>query len=221
MDTTDKIAEALTKLQWRRGFRGFAGPGGPGGRSGGPGGRHGRQHGGPFGKDGLFGENGPFGDGGPFGDSGPFGKDGPFGSHFTDTDGPGHGETVGRDEWREWARRLGGRLGGRAQLRLLIALAQVGHAIGVSALGEAIGVDQPRASRLVAQGVELDLLRREADPDDARRTLIALTDKGRAITNRFLGAQKASVDVALDSFTDEEKETLANLLTRLADAWPK
>ncbi|KZE21730.1 hypothetical protein B8X04_02740 [Brevibacterium casei] len=106
-------------------------------------------------------------------------------------------------------------------MRLLIALAQVGHAIGVSALGEAIGVDQPRASRLVSQGVELDLVRREADPDDARRTLIALTEKGRAIADRFLGAQRESVDVALDSFTDKEREMLADLLTRLADAWPR
>ncbi|GAA3842560.1 hypothetical protein KACC15558_23290 [Brevibacterium ammoniilyticum] len=73
----------------------------------------------------------------------------------------------------------------------------------------------------MSQGVELDLLRREADPDDARRTLIALTEKGRAITNRFLGAQQASVDVALDSFTDKERETLADLLSRLADAWPR
>ncbi|RAE53319.1 hypothetical protein DN540_37345 [Burkholderia multivorans] len=93
--------------------------------------------------------------------------------------------------------------------------------MGVSALGEAIGVDQPRASRLVSQGVELDLVRREADPDDARRTLIALTEKGRAIADRFLGAQRESVDVALDSFTDKERELLAALLPRLADAWPR
>jgi len=91
----------------------------------------------------------------------------------------------------------------------------------VSALGEAIGVDQPRASRLVSQGVELDLLRREADPEDARRTLIALTEKGRTITDRFLGAQRASVDVALDSFSETERAQLAELLTRLAEAWPR
>ncbi|WP_339391295.1 MarR family winged helix-turn-helix transcriptional regulator [Brevibacterium metallidurans] len=214
-DTTAKIAEALTQLQWRRGFRGP----GPGGHRGGPGGFPGGN---------PFAEGGPFGDGGLFGKGGPFGTgpgDSERGHHGPDHGGPGHGrdrrDHPGRDEWREWAHRLGGRLGGRAQLRLLIALAQVGHAIGVSALGEAIGVDQPRASRLVSQGVELDLLRREADPDDARRTLIALTEKGRAITNRFLGAQQASVDVALDSFTDKERETLADLLTRLADAWPR
>ena len=52
------------------------------------------------------------------------------------------------------------------------------HPLSVSELGDAVGVDQPRASRLVQQGVELGLVRREADPDDARRTRIALTDQG-------------------------------------------
>ena len=108
-----------------------------------------------------------------------------------------------------------------ALIRLLVSLVQAGTALGVSALGDAIGVDQPRASRLVSQGVELGFLRREADPDDARRTLIALTDKGRAITNRFRGAQRENVDQALSEFTEEERAQLASLLTRLADAWPK
>lgn len=207
--STEKIAEALTRLQWRRGFRGLSGHG-----------RHGDHGGGqnPFGGPNPFSGDGPLS--GLFGEGGPFGKDGPFGGDRASGRDGDHGHP-GRDEWREWSRRLGGRLGGRAQLRLLIALAQVGHAIGVSALGEAIGVDQPRASRLVSQGVELDLVRREADPDDARRTLIALTEKGRAIADRFLGAQRESVDVALDSFTDKEREMLADLLTRLADAWPR
>ncbi|GAA1861209.1 hypothetical protein GCM10009813_22970 [Brevibacterium marinum] len=72
----------------------------------------------------------------------------------------------------------------------------------------------------MSQGVELGLLQREVDPEDARRTLIALTDKGRAITSRFRGAQRESVDQALDGFSDEERALLAQLLSRLADAWP-
>ena len=189
-DDIQTIAEALTRLQWRRG------PGGPRGfgpfpgvdERGGPG-----EHRGP-GERG-FGEHGF---GGPrHSEEFPFG-----GRHHPGMGRGGHGR-------------------GRALLRLLTSLVQAGSALGVSALGEAIGVDQPRASRLVTQGVELGLLRREADPDDARRTLIALTDKGRAIINRFRGAQRDSVDQALSGFTEEEKAQLASLLKRLADAWPK
>lgn len=191
-DDIQAIAEALTRLQWRRG---------PGGSRGfGPFGGFG-EHGGP-GQRGGSGEHGGFGDRGGFGggrnsDDFPFGgkrhPGGPFAAH-------------GR---------------GRSLIRLLVSLVQAGTALGVSALGDAIGVDQPRASRLVSQGVELGLLRREADPDDARRTLIALTDKGRAITNRFRGAQRDNVDQALSTFTEDERAQLASLLTRLADAWPK
>src|SRR5699024_4489001 len=115
----------------------------------------------------------------------------------------------------------GGRGRGRALLRLLTSLVQAGSALGVSALGGATGADRRRAWRLAPQAAELGRRRREADPDDARRTLIALTDRGRAIINRFRGAQRDSVDQALSGFTEEEKAQLASLLTRLADAWPK
>ena len=72
---------------------------------------------------------------------------------------------------------------------------------------------------LCPKGVELGFLRREADPDDARRTLIALTDKGRAITNRFRGAQRENVDQALSAFHRGREGAAAHpLLTRLADA---
>ncbi|WP_209324237.1 MarR family winged helix-turn-helix transcriptional regulator [Brevibacterium renqingii] len=192
-DDIRTIAEALTRLQWRRGPggpRGFGPPRGFGQRSGSAEPNHGEF---------------------PFG-----GRHGPGGRDRQDH-GPGRRDDVGF-EWRE---KFKGHFGGRAQWQLLIALVQAGTALGVSAIGEAIGVDQPRASRLVAQGVELGLLRREADPEDARRTLIALTDKGRAIVNRFRGAQRDNVDEALSEFTADERAQLAALLTRLADAWPK
>lgn len=117
-----------------------------------------------------------------------------------------------------WA--AGPRLGGPARLRLLEALAAAARPLSVSEVGEAIGVDQPRASRLVQQAVELGLVRREVDPDDARRTRIALTDEGRALVRGFRGERREAVDSALASFTDAERAELARLLTKLADAWP-
>ncbi|MDN5877776.1 MAG: MarR family winged helix-turn-helix transcriptional regulator [Brevibacterium sp.] len=159
-DTSEQIAEALTRLQWRRG---------PG--------------------------------------------------HDAAHRGQGRSDGIRRRHEGEHDRR--GQFGGRAQRRLLIALAQTGRALGVSAIGESIGVDQPRASRLVSQGVALGLLEREGDPADARRTLIALTDQGRALSSRLQGAQRQSVDLALDGFTDAERRHLAQLLARLADAWPR
>jgi DNA-binding MarR family transcriptional regulator len=113
-----------------------------------------------------------------------------------------------------------GRFGGPARFRLLEALAKASGPLTVSELGETIGVDQPRASRLVQQAVEMGLVRREADPDDARRTRIALTKDGERLVRGFLGQRTDAVASALAAFTDAERAELARLLTKLADAWP-
>ena len=110
--------------------------------------------------------------------------------------------------------------GGPARLRLLEALAAASHPLSVSELGEAIGVDQPRASRLVQQAAALGLVRREADPDDARRTRIALTDDGARLARGFRGERRERLQRALADFSESERSELARLLTKLAAAWP-
>lgn len=102
---------------------------------------------------------------------------------------------------------------------MLEALAAASDSLSVSEIGEAIGVDQPRASRLVQQGVELGLVVRQADPDDARRTRIALTGEGRRIAQGMRGQRRQAVGAALNSFSDAEAAELARLLTKLADNW--
>ncbi len=120
-----------------------------------------------------------------------------------------------------WMADPSGRMAGPARMRMLEALAAASAPLSVSALGEAIGVDQPRASRLVQQGVERGFVRREADPDDARRTRIALTDEGRRIARGMRGERREMLTGALAAFTDEERTELARLLNKLADNWQR
>ncbi len=89
----------------------------------------------------------------------------------------GHGGPWGR------ARRRGpmparGRFAGPARVRMLDALIAASGPLSVSEIAEAIGVDQPRASRLVQQAEQMGLVAREPDPDDARRTRVRLTPEG-------------------------------------------
>lgn len=112
------------------------------------------------------------------------------------------------------------RLGGPARLRLLDALDAASAPLTVGEIADAVGVDQPRASRLVQQCVDLGFVRREADPDDARRTRVALTDAGAAIVRGFRGERRDAVDTALEGLTESERAELARLLTKLADNWP-
>ncbi|MBD3757959.1 MULTISPECIES: MarR family winged helix-turn-helix transcriptional regulator [Microbacterium] len=106
-------------------------------------------------------------------------------------------------------------------MRLLDALAAASHPLSVSEVGDAIGVDQPRASRLIQQAVELGLVRREADPDDARRTRVALTDEGQRLARGFRGQRREQLQTALADFTPAERADLARLLTKLAASWPQ
>ena len=131
----------------------------------------------------------------------------------------GHGHGHGRPAGPPWMTDPSGRFGGPARMRMLEALAAASAPLSVSDLGAAIGVDQPRASRLVQQGVAHGFVRREADPDDARRTRIALTDEGRKIARGMRGERREALNTALAAFTDEERAQLAHLLNKLADNW--
>lgn len=198
-DPSEAIAAALARLRGRRMPRPpwAEGPHGAGPNAHGHGGPHGiRGHGvdGLHGPDTLSPMHG--------GRGGPWGRGGPMGGH-------------GTPPW------LGpGRIGGPARMRLLEALAAASHPLSVGEIADAVGVDQPRASRLVQQAVQLDLVRREADPDDARRTRVALTDAGTRLVRGFRGERREAIDAALAAFTDAERAELARLLTKLADSWP-
>ncbi len=110
-------------------------------------------------------------------------------------------------------------LGGAARFRLLDALES--GARTVSELADATGVDQPRASRLVADAAERGLLRRGVDPQDARRAVIELTPAGRAHLADAHRARRDAVETALGAFSSEETAQFAELLGRFVAAWPR
>lgn len=130
-----------------------------------------------------------------------------------------HGDHAGRGAF--FGGPGAGRLGGPARVRLLEALAVAEAPLSVSEVAEAVSVDQPRASRLIQQAVDMGFARREADPDDARRTRIVLTDDGRRIARGFRGHRHDMVRTALGTFTPEERDEFVRLFTQFAGAWPQ
>lgn len=191
---TDPVAAIESALA---AFRG-RGPGGPWGSGPGP---FGPSWPGP----GAFGR-GPGGWGGPPPGAGHDGHGAPFGSHaHHDHGGPRrHGGPGGR--------------GGHAAMRLLMVLARHGPS-SVSDLAAAIGVDQPRASRLVQAAVEAGYVRREVDPNDARRSILVITDAGRTALSTVLDHRRSAIERALADFTPAEREEFARLLIRFAEGW--
>lgn len=139
--------------------------------------------------------------------------------HDHHSDHHDHGRHHG--PWGGGERGPGARFAMAARFRLLEALAAASTPLSVSELAEAIGVDQPRASRLVQAAVATGHVRRDVDPGDARRNTLHLTDAGKAVVDQTKGSRRAGVEAALAEFDETERAQLAALLTRLAEAWPR
>ena len=138
------------------------------------------------------------------------------------TAGPGTdraGEGQGRPHQR--GPGLGQALADAARFRLLDALEGADRPPSVSDLADVIGVDQPRASRLVQAAVDEGHARREVDPADARRSAIVLTASGRAILEAAREHRRDAVETALAGFTAQETAEFARLLARFVGAWPR
>ncbi|WP_353814466.1 MarR family winged helix-turn-helix transcriptional regulator [Agromyces sp. SYSU T00266] len=108
-------------------------------------------------------------------------------------------------------------MGPVARARLLAMLVAADRPMSVTELAGAIGVDQPRASRLVQASVDEGLVVREADPDDARRTRLRITDEGRAAVHAASSNRRRAIEAALDGFSDDDRDRFADLLARFAD----
>ncbi|APU13816.1 transcriptional regulator, MarR family [Actinoalloteichus sp. GBA129-24] len=95
-----------------------------------------------------------------------------------------------------------------------------GRQIGVTGVASALAVDQPRASRLVADLVTAGLLRREADQRDGRRTVLMRTAEGQAasvVAHRF---RQSVLAAAMADFSPQEQADFARLLTTFVGRLP-
>ena len=111
-------------------------------------------------------------------------------------------------------------MGGAARFRMLAALRER-DGLSVSEIADLIGVDQPRASRLVNESAERGLVTRRADDRDARRSVVELTEQGRSILSKTNESRRTAVADAVAGFTEEETATFAALLTRFVEGWTR
>lgn len=87
-----------------------------------------------------------------------------------------------------------------------------------SRLAEVMVADPSTVSRHVAALVELGYVRRQADPDDGRATLLVATDAGLARAREIKAHRRARLHAVLDGWSDAELDSLVTLLTRFVDA---
>ncbi len=91
--------------------------------------------------------------------------------------------------------------------------------VGVTQLADAIGVDQPRASKLVARAVEDGLVYRAADQADGRRQSLHLTTQGRHVLDTAHRSRRDAISEAMATFGDAEGEEFARLLAKFVERW--
>ncbi|NMO03588.1 MarR family transcriptional regulator [Gordonia sp. TBRC 11910] len=87
-----------------------------------------------------------------------------------------------------------------------------------SKLAELMSADPSTISRHVAALVKLGYVRREADPDDGRATLLVATDDGLARADVIRSHRRERLHRLLDGWSAGELSTLVGLLTRFVDA---
>lgn len=86
---------------------------------------------------------------------------------------------------------------------------------GMSELGAVLGLAKSSLTGLVDRSERNGLVRREADPHDARAVRVALTDKGSQLAEEFFEETVRRVAELPTGLSARERDTLAALLGRV------
>jgi DNA-binding MarR family transcriptional regulator len=90
--------------------------------------------------------------------------------------------------------------------------------VTVGVVAERLGVDPSQASRLVAKAVQAGAVRRHADQEDGRRSVLTTTTAGRRLLEQVRSHRLRAFEQALVDWTPSDAEQLASLLERFLDA---
>lgn len=82
----------------------------------------------------------------------------------------------------------------------------------VGSVADRMGIDQPRASRLVARAVDAGLLRRVADPEDGRRSSLELTGLGVEQADQVHRFRREIFGTAMRDWPEHDQREFARLL---------
>jgi DNA-binding MarR family transcriptional regulator len=91
--------------------------------------------------------------------------------------------------------------------------------VTVGTVAQRLGIDPSRASRLIADVVELGYIRRVASQQDSRRIVLEPTEKGIAFGDRFRQRKAELLSKGLEGWTEQELVTFARLVERFSTWW--
>lgn len=103
-----------------------------------------------------------------------------------------------------------------AQLAVLFTLLR-SEGLPISTIAKRVGMGKSSLTGLVDRMVAKDLIRREADPEDARVQRIVLEAKGEALAKRASAPVRRYNRALLEPFSELEQDVIARFLAHVAD----
>ncbi len=107
-----------------------------------------------------------------------------------------------------------------SQLDILYVVRRIeteGGEATVGAIAEAMRLDPSRGSRIVADLVSLNLLRRQACQSDGRRSILRLTDKGEHLLEEIRAVKHSIVEQATSDWSEDERLAFGLSFARFMD----
>ncbi len=101
--------------------------------------------------------------------------------------------------------------------RLLVVMAENPDGIRQKDLMEKLHIGQSSTSELINKLEDDGYIERRVDESDKRATLLFLTEKGQARAAEVADERAAMFEGVFSKLTDEEKQTLSDLLDKLLD----
>jgi DNA-binding MarR family transcriptional regulator len=98
----------------------------------------------------------------------------------------------------------------------LVRLDDASSPLRLSDLAASLELDLSTVSRQVRQLVDTGLVTRQADPDDGRAALVALSPRGRDVLEAVRAARRQVLSRTLADWTASERARMAHSVSRLA-----
>jgi DNA-binding MarR family transcriptional regulator len=105
-----------------------------------------------------------------------------------------------------------------AQAYVLAVLDVVGRPLPVTELARAMLQESPSVTRLIDRMSHRGLVKRLSDPTDRRRSLVAVTEKGKRVFQQLRRPAKETSDEAFGVLSARERSTFHRLLLKFAGA---
>jgi len=98
-----------------------------------------------------------------------------------------------------------------------VMLKQIGENSGSSQvdIGNSTVKDAPTTTRIIDQLVNKNLISKQLDPEDRRRYMVFITEKGRALVERLLPVVSEYRQVPLEGFSEANRKQLNELLNQM------